>query len=722
MSCLPIWHPDGGQLLLLRDRLALRGPYRGARLRCAASGPFQLYLDGMRVAGAPGGGAARNPLWHPVTLTGVWDTGRHELIAVVAAGPNGARQWFACEGQLEPAVEGGPGHPIESGRHWQALALPPPPRAAAAVDERYSALEDPRHLAAAWVGVQALTDIAVAGEAPAAQERIVLARQVRAFAETHASAQLSFAPEAASSARCKCVHRDGLLAADAGTPTVRTAPERAIAFVLDFGRIVTGYPVLRVRGGQGGVIELGLATAWGHIERVLCYVCGAGRQEWFALAPARCRYAVVRLANFDEECQIERIAIAERFVPADARGVELAVSHAYDQVWAVGLPSQQGARTDFYGPRQAQAPCDWLSTTALLLDDAVRTGHTDTARATLIGCAPDVQRPGPEDVAFALCLEAYHLYVGDDATADRLLDAAVALATAASGASGDGPPAPQAALGAAAAAATARLCQRRNRPRQADLCLEAHADLAQRLEAFWRPVSGLYADGVAGGDRFGRWTNALALLSGAVPPERVATVATALRGTEVAPVADLCQAFYLAEALWQAGQGARGLDVVKNQWLRIVEREGPTWRDKRGAEADRAAPGPDYLLARRLLGIAPLTPGFARRQVRPALSLSRRARGRLRMPTGWITVSWRTRDADEDGGRTTVGLEVEGDGVTELALERGARRNPTFGVNGEAVWRNEKIYPNPSVHEVVAEEDAVVLVFQRSGTWEVTLE
>jgi len=68
-----------------------------------------------------------------------------------------------------------------------------------------------------------------------------------------------------------------------------------------------------------------------------------------------------------------------------------------------------------------------------------------------------------------------------------------------------------------------------------------------------------------------------------------------------------------------------------------------------------------------------------------------------------------------------VTLETPEACVVELVIDRGNRRQPTLSVNGEVVWRNEKIYPNPSVRAIAASEDAVTLVFDRQGTWKVIL-
>ena len=379
-----------------------------------------------------------------------------------------------------------------------------------------------------------------------------------------------------------------------------------------------------------------------------------------------------------------------------------------------GAPSLRGSRLDAYLTRPPPAACDWWGTRALLLADAARTGHLAAGRATLLGRSPDPDRPRSGDRPFPVCLEAYHDYSGDSETLERLLPAALEVALREPGSG-----AVCLATAVAAAAAAARLCRRAGRDSGAGRCEEAAAAAGSRLEPLWRPQPGLYADGEEGG--FSQLANGLILAAGAAPGDRAGQMAAGLRGPGVAPVADLSGAVLLAEGLWLSGQGARALEVIDTWWLRIVGREGPAWRDKRGAEALALAPGPDYLLGRFLLGVSPSAPGFASRRVEPALSLAEGAGGRLPTPAGDLSVEWRTAEADGER-RTEVRLEAAGPGDTALVLDRGGRPRPVLSVDGEVVWRNEKLYPNESVREIAADPGAVTLLFQGPGAWEVILQ
>ncbi len=220
MTYRSIWHGDGGRHVLLRSSLTLDGPCRDGRLTCASSGPFQLYINGMRVAGAPGGAATETPLWYPRHVSGAWDAGPHELVVVADGGPDEGERWFAVHGELTASASGTTAFTVESGLHWHALELPPAPTGTLA-DERFSALEDPRTEGRTWEGVVTV-DATADDEVPVSQERQIEAREFAAFEETEADADLTFSP-ARVSRHGKFVHRDGLLAGPAPAASLQTA-------------------------------------------------------------------------------------------------------------------------------------------------------------------------------------------------------------------------------------------------------------------------------------------------------------------------------------------------------------------------------------------------------------------------------------------------------------------------------------------------------------------
>jgi hypothetical protein len=72
-------------------------------------------------------------------------------------------------------------------------------------------------------------------------------------------------------------------------------------------------------------------------------------------------------------------------------------------------------------------------------------------------------------------------------------------------------------------------------------------------------------------------------------------------------------------------------------------------------------------------------------------------------------------------GLTTLEVDLEEGGETHIAMPRGRAKFPSVSLNGETVWRNEKVHPNATVREVVAEPDYIVLVVRGSGHYRVVV-
>jgi len=65
---------------------------------------------------------------------------------------------------------------------------------------------------------------------------------------------------------------------------------------------------------------------------------------------------------------------------------------------------------------------------------------------------------------------------------------------------------------------------------------------------------------------------------------------------------------------------------------------------------------------------------------------------------------------------------VAHDDETHMAVPRRDKKFPQIAVNGETVWRNEKVYPNFLVQEFASEEERVVLVVRKAGEYEVEVK
>ena len=330
------------------------------------------------------------------------------------------------------------------------------------------------------------------------------------------------------------------------------------------------------------------------------------------------------------------------------------------------------------------------------------------------------------------------------------------------------------ALYAGALDAAGSLCTAAGETESAARCQEELGEVRRALQALWAPRQGLFGEqppASAGEDRVrtSRYANALLLYFGLADPGQAKEVAGRIAGADGLGADDLLAAFFVAGALWRAGEAARALEWVERRWGGLVDRPGLTWGEKAMSPASRSAlegaaptdaldlarspdvpwlatgrsapratgpgaatsaaglpessrlgpellPGPDYFLGSQVLGISPGAPGFGVLHIRPQPAGLERAGGRIPTPRGPVQIQWQ---AEED--RFAFRVDLAEPGETHLFAPRLGQRFPTVGLNGETVWRNEKVHPNPFVQEVISAEDHVVLVVRGKGSYEVVV-
>jgi alpha-L-rhamnosidase len=223
----------------------------------------------------------------------------------------------------------------------------------------------------------------------------------------------------------------------------------------------------------------------------------------------------------------------------------------------------------------------------------------------------------------------------------------------------------------------ADLCRLLGRePERSELRLEANA-LRRRLhERFWSEAEGLYFDR-PGGPEISQYGNAWAIVCGAARP---ATWARMLERFPHDPLLAPGSFFW-----WHAGFRALAIAGAYDRmpahlgpWHEMVEKglstfveENSYWRSL--CHAWSAHPALEFLT--RVLGIAPLAPGFTEVEIAPHLCGLTHASGRVCTPHGNVSVAWRV-EADR------FELEVETPAATpvhvrmpngELRLHDGGR-------------------------------------------------
>ena len=698
MRSQAIWHP-AALAAYIRLEFHLSSAAAKGLLRCAASGPYEVYLNGERVGKGLGPAVAEVAMWEQFALDAALREGENVLL-VFAIG-YGTVDWFRAEGKIERSD--GAEQVLYTGEPWQVRPADAWQGAAG-----YAAVLAPAEWARGQFSGWREAAV-VAGPEPRdwsplpTVESMVWAREVVAFGEVASEGELEWVARPEAMQTAKCVRREALLTSGKTQSLVQaTDPARAACLVLDFGRSIRGFPHLRLRGQAGAVVDLGFAGAAGAVESRLRYVCCDGLQEWTAPQLATCRYLVVRIGSCPEEVEIDSVSLVERRVDVAARGRFATVDEDWERLWRTGEQTLAASRQEGYVLGEDRLNWDQLYVWAM--NDFYVTGSVDTARAVLAGSGEPLD--GEQACFYALFVERAQRYSGDRLTAEWLANLVNSLQTdEAEGASATA----TIALRAGAWLAISTLCRRTGDRQQAIQCERAHHRARKALQAAWSEEQGLFADAPGAAD-CSRWTNALVLYFALASPKQQEQVAQHLSGDSASD--DLWQAFFVAGALWRADAGAAALSYIQRKWGRLLARPGQTWGEKAGSLA--AQPGPESLLAAHVLGVVLKTEEVL--EIRPQLSGLERAEGVVPTPHGDVEVAWGAY-----GGGFSARLTVPHDGETHLSVPRCDKRFPQIEINGETVWRNEKAHPNFHVQELISQEERVVMVLRRAGQYEVSV-
>ena len=698
MRSQAIWHP-AALAVYIRLEFHLSSAAAQGLLRCAASGPYEVYLNGECVGRGLGPAVAEAAMWEQFALDAALREGENVLL-VFAIGC-GAADWFRAEGKIERSD--GAEQELYTGAPWQvrpADAWGPASYVAALAPAEWA-----KGKFAGWREAAVVDGAEPSDWSPLpAVESMVWAREVAAFGEVASEGALEWVASPETMQTAKCVRREAFLTGGKTHSLVQATDEaRAAYLVLDFGRLLCGFPHLRLRGQAGAVVDLGFARAAGAVESRLRYVCRDGLQEWTAPQLTMCRYLVVRIGSCPEEIEIDSVALVERRVDVEPRGRFTTVGEDWERLWGTGEQTLADSRQEVYALGEERL--NWDQFYVWAMNDLYVTGSVDTARAVLAGNETPI---GGEQACFhALFVELAQRYDGERLTAERLADLVNSLQTAEVE---DASATATIALRAGAWLAASTLSRRTGDRQQAVQCERAHHRARKALQAAWSEEQGLFADAAGAGD-CSRWANALVLYFDLANPKQQARVAEHLSGGSAS--GDWWQAFFVAGALWRAEADTAALACVQRKWGHLLACPGRTWGEKAGSVA--AQPGPESLLAAHVLGVVPKAAGIL--EIRPQLSGLERAEGIVPTPHGDVEIAWGAY-----GGGFSARLSVPHDGETHLSVPRRGKRFPQIEINGETVWRNEKAHPNFHVQELISEEERVVMVLRRAGQYEVSVE
>ena len=738
MKAVPVWHPNLPGVAYLSRRFQLPATYPGtdagheAWLYCAGSGVYEVCVNGQSAGRGFGPAFTDLPVWNQCDISDHLHPGDNTIVARASAGPpSGSGPWFMADG----GVRTSPRTTLEltTGDLWDVRAAGRDSEAtpeSSSASEFYLSGSLPWH---SWVptdgGLEKPSPVEGGGSEPvlwsppAIVENERLAVKVVAFGEVDANQSLETV-EPVPFTKCKCLNREALLSPGRRDSVMRAGPpDRAVCVILDFGRPIAGFPLLRLKPGAAVTIEIGFALVLGSIDSVLHYVAGGGKESWSGLQLRYSRYLIMRIGGVAEDVAVDCVSMIERQTTTGQTG-EFSNPDRLAAVWRIGQRTL-ATRAEVY--RRQSGIWNWLLVHALTLGDYYVDGGGGRASAILQSSKPPgitADDPAPL-LAYLLFLDAHLWYHGGDnrQSADA---ASLALGLADTCVpqcrsdgllhNGTGELCFSAlnALYAGALAAVIRLCRSSGNDHGAARIRERWGQVKQGLQGLWDAGRGLFIDGEETEDGFSQWTNGLMLYFDLVESaQQLERMLRGLRGTDVARPEDLLQAFFLVGGLWRSREQELALTHVDQHWGRVATREGGSWCEKWDRGTGNEVPGPEYYLGSEVLGVRPVSSGYETVEVAPQFAGIDRAEGAVPTCCGMVRVAWRVGE--------TFRLRVERSqmGRTHLRIPRRDRRFPTVTVNGEPVWRNEKFHPNSVVREVVCEEDEVMLVTEGSGPYDI---
>ncbi len=571
---------------------------------------------------------------------------------------------------------------------------------------------------------------------------------------------------------CRVADADAVLSAGPETATVQTGPGQAAVLIIDFGRVVSGHPRLRLEGPEGATVDLayGERLADGRVpvqragpvggQNADRYRLREGSQEWERFEWAGFRYLQLTVRNAERPVHLQTVSVNFTSYPVQRRGRFECSDNLLNRLWEAGAYTLQLCMHDGYEDCPSREQRQWVGDAYVeMLVDFAAFGDPRLA-AKLLRQVAQSQRPDgmtqmatPGDVAarwgvfipdyclyWIMTLGEYVRYSGDTLLAAELFPA-VARGLSWFEAHIDehgllndvpgwvfidwadvdrhGECTAMNALFYAALRHAADLARLGGAPSQARRYRRLARNVRDALNLrLWDEARGVYVDARVEGvqsRRVSQQSNSACMALGLAPrprwarmlayvldESRLKATTTELGDTEATTDFDeerdvvLAQPFFmhhLHRALADAGRHRDLLDNVRRRWGAMLEAGSSTfWEHWHGEESQCHAwsATPTFDLSTEVLGVRPLTPGFARFAVAPHPAGLAWARGAFPSPAGEITVAW-------EQGKTGFRLEVE---VPPGCQARVSVPPPARGrwtaveANGTAVWADGIALPN----------------------------
>jgi alpha-L-rhamnosidase len=255
--------------------------------------------------------------------------------------------------------------------------------------------------------------------------------------------------------RCRVDGAEAVLSRVPQAATVQTARGRAAVLVIDFGRVVSGYPRLRLDGPAGAVVDLtygerlveGLVPAerpsvgGQNVDR---YLLRDGAQEWERFEWAGFRYLQLTVRGAGRPVRLQTVSVNFTSYPVQRRGRFQCSDELLNRLWEAGAYTLQLCMHDGYEDCPSREQRQWVGDAYVeMLVDFAAYGDPRLA-AKLLRQVTQSQRPDgmtqmatPGDAVFSdtfipdWCLNwimtvgEYVRYTGDVSLARELFPAVI---------------------------------------------------------------------------------------------------------------------------------------------------------------------------------------------------------------------------------------------------------------------------------------------------------
>ena len=706
-----IWHRKSNMsvsFVAFRQRLTLSTSPISAFLRLYSSGPWVLSINGARIRNCADKDIIGQGFGDEVNIGSFLSAGDYEIFVKVR-GVN-SQDWFIAE--CEIVGEDGKSRVFNSSTSWQVL-----------IDKSYQFDVDGQALI--YTATKADEDMtkspkwenACVVDAPEpkqwipinVEEKETLPRSIIDLGEAETDGPIDILRTLKPLSQAKFVHPEALLQVGKTEVLIQTrAEDRSAYVVIDMGRVVYGSPRIRLNGIEGAIIDFGFSLNKKSIEFTARYICREGYSDWIIPVTVSYRYVLMRVSSCPREMRLDSLTIMEQVFEVEAK-TKLTNETNWNSYFDVGLYALEDARRATYIDHANGNVASSLHSFVLGLNDLYRTGSTQILGVlyAAINCISSKE----ECAALALCAIEYLNHTSDKVLPDSLYvitDRIFHFSSFNEEVSIHKEMLTQ----AACEKLRSYFLESGDIEMAEKLMKEAKASQVRYLK-HWSTKNGI----LEGSDRTlseAYWADSFALYFQLVGHSQMDPIITRLKRFQLKGE-DLWLAFFWAGALWQSGESEAARSVIEENWGSLLQLEGRTWSER--AKTLETLPGPDALIIRYFYGIRSIAARERVIEIRPSVQPLERVKAEFTIRDNIIGLNWSLN------GSGYLLLEVDQSQNTELrlAVPRLGKRFPTITINGETVWRNEKIYNNFQVREVVSELDHVVFVVYKAGSYKVEL-